>query len=85
MIVDNGTGIPSSRLEEMNQKLTEPGVPAVEQDGQGIGLCNVNRRVKIIFGENYGVTISVNPIGGTIVHVRIPIVSVHQESLKMHE
>ena len=47
-------------------------------DSSGIGVKNVNDRLKIWFGEKYGVTITSVPDEGTRVTVRMP--KVREES-----
>ena len=38
----------------------------------GIGIKNVNDRLKIYFGEKYGITIDSEPDEGTSVTIRMP-------------
>ncbi|WP_276352220.1 cache domain-containing sensor histidine kinase [Cohnella caldifontis] len=80
-IADNGVGIPPGDMEELNAKLSEPALPhrADAESADGIGLLNVNRRLKIVFGDAYGLTVGPNPGGGTVVSVRIPAVSDQRE------
>jgi len=46
---------------------------AICKEKGGVGLRNVNDRVKLAFGENYGIEISPNEPSGLIVTVRQPI------------
>ena len=41
-------------------------------DKRGIGVKNVNDRIKIYFGERYGITIKSELDVGTLVSIRIP-------------
>ena len=41
-------------------------------DSSGIGIKNVNDRLKIFFGDKYGITIKSEPDVGTCVTVRLP-------------
>lgn len=52
LVEDNGAGIPANRLQLINQSLREG------QIGQGdsYGIYNVNERVKLYYGEAYGLT-----------------------------
>ena len=43
-----------------------------KSDSGGIGVKNVNDRLKIWFGERYGITLRSEPDVGTTVIVRIP-------------
>jgi len=49
-------------------------------DSSGIGVKNVNDRLKIYFGEKYGLTIKSELDVGTIVTVRIPKIEAEAEN-----
>jgi two-component system, sensor histidine kinase YesM len=70
-IVDNGLGIDAEHLEQINEHLqsTEP------ISRTHIGLKNVNERIKLIYGLNYGVSINSKPFQGTTVTLRISALS----------
>lgn len=75
-IHDNGIGIPEDKLSEINYKIEHVAMSgsndAPEQKG-GIALINVARRIKLLFGENYGFHIySISGLG-TDVRIKIPI------------
>ena len=56
-ISDDGLGIPPKKVEELNRLLTnDKYLPGSEGDssGTGIGVKNVNSRIKLYFGEQYG-------------------------------
>ena len=63
-VSDNGIGMTEEQCREILQKDTH--------SKSGIGIKNVNDRVRIYFGEEYGVTISSEPDVGTKVEIRIP-------------
>ena len=50
------------------------------QGAQRIGVKNVNDRLKIYFGEKYGLTIKSELDVGTIVTVRIPKIEAEAEN-----
>ena len=58
-ISDNGIGIKEEKLIELNQALE--GIKETELENTsnsvGIALTNVNKRIKICFGEHYGITV----------------------------
>lgn len=76
-IQDNGIGIPEDKLEEINYKLEHvslhrPNEPTEKRGG--IALLNVARRIKLLFGEDYGFHIySISGLG-TDVKIKIPII-----------
>ena len=52
-ISNNGSVITPKKLEQIQIDLEENDMPSPKH----IGLCNVNRRIKLIFGEQYGIKI----------------------------
>lgn len=66
-IINSGETIDKNKLFEINAKLESNEYP----DAFHIGLLNVNSRIKLIFGETYGVSVfSENRI--TIVRITLP-------------
>ncbi len=63
-VEDNGVGMEKERCEEILHK--EP------SNKTGIGIKNVNDRIKIYFGERYGLTILSELDVGTRVEIRMP-------------
>ena len=43
--------------------------------GSGIGVKNVNERIRLYFGEEYGLTIDSEPDEGTTVRIHLPAMS----------
>ncbi|MCH4886193.1 sensor histidine kinase [Acidaminobacter sp. JC074] len=50
-ICDNGKGMTVDTLKEVYQRIGD------KQDGSSIGLQNVDKRLKLFYGEDYGITI----------------------------
>ena len=75
-ISDNGAGIPAEQLIALNKSLSRVSVGAImeEPNGKkgGIALKNVCRRIKLLFGERYGIHISSIVGIGTKVEVVLP-------------
>ena len=67
-IVDNGRGMTPERLEQVREGIRNR--KARETDIYG--LYNVNERIRLNFGENYGITITSTYGEGTCVTVRLP-------------
>ena len=63
-VEDNGVGMTEEQCRGILNK--EPG------DTSGIGIKNVNDRIKIYFGESYGIQIQSEPDEGTRVIIRMP-------------
>lgn len=63
-VQDNGVGMSPEQLEAIMQH--------GPTDRTGIGIKNVNDRLKIYFGRNYGLSITSEPDVGTCVEIRMP-------------
>ena len=68
-ISDTGIGMDA---EKINNKLQSGNYQVLEKSSS-IGLENINARVKLLFGEKYGVIVSSAKGKGSIVSLRIPI------------
>lgn len=79
-VQDNGIGIPE---EEVALLLTDS--ERVHKHGSGVGLVNVNQRIQILFGKEYGLCIESEPDEGTTVFIRIPAILFTEENRKMLE
>ncbi len=53
--------------------------------GSGVGLANVEKRIKIVFGEEYGLEVESAWEEGTRVRIRIPAVPYTEENREMLE
>ncbi len=73
-VADNGIGMTEAQCRAILQK--------ERSDSSGIGVKNVNDRLKIYFGERYGLTIHSVPDEGTAVTVRIPCVTNSGEAIR---
>ena len=82
-ITDNGVGISEDRLAEIHRRLAEG--MAEEDSGAkgGIALTNVNKRIKLSFGETYGVYITSIVDYGTDVELVLPMI--HHKDVKKYK
>ncbi|TVY06993.1 sensor histidine kinase [Paenibacillus cremeus] len=71
-IQDNGIGIPSDRLAELQQSLEQATELESDYFEGGIGLMNVHRRLILKFGQPYGLKLASCDNGGTTVTIRLP-------------
>ena len=67
-VTDDGAGIPPDVLPTL---LSEER-PRSHASLNGIGVCNVHKRLQMLYGEAYGLTIESEPGVGTCVTVRVP-------------
>mgnify|MGYP001003741553 CR=1 FL=1 len=66
-IIDNGIGIKSNDLDKLNKA-----VHSNDLQQKNFGLRNVNQRIKLFFGKEYGVNIISKHNVGTTVEITIP-------------
>lgn len=68
IVKDNGKGIEKEKIREINERLAEERKYTDQEDTgehQSIGIYNVNRRIRIYYGKEYGVRIAENTAQGT--------------------
>lgn len=65
-VEDSGTGMTQDCIEEMNRSLS------IYDESFGYGVRNVNKRIELIFGEQYGLHYLRNRDNGVTVEVRLP-------------
>lgn len=84
-IEDNADGINEAALESLRIKVYSLGESGTSQEpdfsakGNGIGLVNVNKRIKIKFGAQYGLVIDSTPGKGTCVKILLPTPASREE------
>lgn len=71
MIKDDGNGMSIEKLVELNNRLKKSSKNIESNQGTHIGLVNINDRIKMIYGEEYGLNVESAPMIGTLVTVRI--------------
>jgi two-component system sensor histidine kinase YesM len=65
---DSGSGIPAGELEDLKQELS-----SWESAGSShVGLRNVQGRIKLAFGDPYGVYIESEKGSGVAVRIELP-------------
>jgi two-component system sensor histidine kinase YesM len=68
-VKDDGVGMPPEKAEEIlaNENTND--------EVHGYGARNINHRIKLCYGQEYGLTYYSSPGNGTLVEIRIPAVS----------
>ena len=78
-VVDNGAGMRPDTMEWLNARFADPVSEPLPQmrksvvHSHGIGMININRRLKLQYGEAYGLRLSTPENGGTCVEVRLRV------------
>ena len=67
-VEDNGIGMTKERLDTVNARITDPNFESAE----AYGLYNVNERIRLKFGDSYGVSIHSVYEEGTVCEIRLP-------------
>ena len=71
IVADNGLGM----TEEMVEKLLKGELSSSKKKGSGIGVTNVNERIKLYFGQAYGLEVQSEPDEGTQMIIHLPRVN----------
>ncbi len=69
-VVDNGIGMSGEELSSIKDYLDSK-----KDTKNSVGLKNVHRRLRLLFGDRYGVTIKSRLGTGTVVSARLPYIS----------
>lgn len=65
-VADNGQGMDQKEIDEMNRSISE------YDENFGYGVRNVNKRIELLFGKQYGLHYEINSMGGITVTIRLP-------------
>ena len=75
-IYDNGAGIPSEELTKLRDRLAmndDEYFKMIGKKGKSVGIENVNRRIKLFYGQEYGLQIESEEGQFTMITVTIPL------------
>lgn len=69
---DNGVGMEQEELEHLRREIERP----CKETEKGFGLANVNERIRMYYGSEYGLEIQSQKGKGTLVEVTIPAIPI---------
>jgi len=69
---DDGAGMEEDEVKALQEEMQSPG----KEKDRGFGLANVNERIQMYFGQDYGITIRSKKGKGTLVEISIPAIRV---------
>ncbi|MFD2612290.1 cache domain-containing sensor histidine kinase [Paenibacillus gansuensis] len=76
IVEDNGAGLTADQLHDLRQRLSQNRLAESSGDtlyhSGGIGLMNVNRRIQLVFGEQYGLLVDSEEGRGTRFTMKMP-------------
>lgn len=86
MVSDDGIGMEKEQVKSMNETLRGLRLEEVQTASSrgGIAVRNVNNRIKLLFGEEYGIYIYSQQGAGTDVEITLPVKQV-QEQIQCNE
>ncbi|HHT87912.1 MAG TPA: sensor histidine kinase [Clostridiales bacterium] len=67
-VIDNGVGMDEEELNALRKEIELPG----SKQSTGFGLANVNKRIKLIYGNDYGLSIQSKKGEGTDIMIKFP-------------
>ncbi len=79
-VLDNGFGMPQETVDAL---LTENN--RVRKKGSGVGLINVHNRIRLRFGDAYGLKIDSAPDEGTVIRIHLPYIRYSPENIEYLE
>lgn len=71
-IEDNGPGMTEAQVEELQNGTLR----SSKGKGSGIGFQNVRERIRLYFGQQYGLDVESEPDEGTTVRIRLPATTI---------
>lgn len=74
IVKDNGVGMPQEKVDNLLKE-----TDTVHRRGKSIGLNNIHMRMKMLYGEQYGVKVESEVNGGTTVTLRVPKKKLEEE------
>lgn len=69
-VKDNGVGISKEKLDKIREKLQKD----TFDTSRHVGIINTHARIRLMYGEKYGLWIDSNEADGTSVFIRIPMI-----------
>lgn len=72
-VMDTGTGFSEETKEKINDLLLNYAKQAPKLEGNSIGILNVQKRIKLLCGRDYGLSYIDNKGGGVTAHLLLPI------------
>lgn len=87
-VSDDGVGMDAAQLDELNRKMSAASMEDIQTRTEkrgGIAVVNVNNRIRLLFGEEYGLYFYSTPDVGTDVEITLPVLTDEAEAGGMPE
>ena len=85
LVSDDGVGMDEQTLSQLNDLLDKSGRTFQEdKEGHngGVALVNVNNRIHLLFGEEYGLHAFSIPMSGTDVRITLPMITSNRQLMR---
>lgn len=79
-VADNGKGISPEECKKLNARMMEP--DASQSSSESIGMVNVNQRIRLFYGTEYGIHVKSKENTGTEITITLPVRNI-SEDMKM--
>ena len=80
IVADNGKGISSEECEKLNARMMDS--DAFRNSSESIGMVNVNQRIRLFYGSEYGIHVKSQQDRGTEITITLPVRTI-SEDMKM--
>lgn len=74
-VTDNGVGMDAKIQEKLSRRIDEGAMrgSATDEEHMGIALVNIQQRLRLVYGSEYGLSFRNGAMEGTIVMLRLPL------------
>ena len=72
-VMDTGSGFAEGKKEAIDQLLSRYASQAPKLEGNSIGILNVQKRIKLLCGREFGLWYTENESGGVTAHLLLPL------------
>ena len=73
LVCDTGSGFGPGKKAAIDQLLASYARQPAKLEGNSIGILNVQKRIKLLCGREYGLSYTENPTGGVTAHLMLPM------------
>ena len=72
-VCDSGSGFAEGKKAAIDEMLRSYAKQPPKLTGNSIGILNVQKRIKLLCGREYGLSYTENPAGGVTAHLLLPV------------
>ena len=73
LVCDSGSGFTDGKKAAIDEMLRSYARQAPKLTGNSIGILNVQKRIKLLCGREFGLSYTENPTGGVTAHLLLPL------------